>query len=148
MTVVRRPPFTLEFFEDTHGNEPVLDWLRRLSPQKRRAMGVAMFEILQHEGPHVVATNFGEAVGGGIFEFRLDQDATQVLERRGKQQRVSDLEPAKVLLRVFCHAHGDKIILLLAGYDKGERPNVRYQQAQIELARTRLTSWKSKRAVD
>jgi putative component of toxin-antitoxin plasmid stabilization module len=148
MAIVARPPFTLEFFEDAHGNEPVLDWLRRLAPQKRRAMGVAMFEILQHQGPHVVATNFGKAVAGGIFEFRLDQDATQILARRGKQTRASALEPAKILLRVFCHAHGDRIILLLAGYDKAERPNARYQQAQIDLARTRLRAWKSRRAVD
>jgi putative component of toxin-antitoxin plasmid stabilization module len=48
----------------------------------------------------------------------------------------------KILLRVFCHAHGDRIILLLGGYDKGERPSARHQQAQIELARTRLKDWK------
>lgn len=147
MTVVRSPPFTLEFYEDAAGNEPVLEWLRRLTPQKRRAMGVAMFEILQQEGPRVVATNFGKAVGGGIFEFRLDQDAAQVLARRGGRVNVSELEPAKILLRVFCHARGARI-LLLAGYDKGQRPQARHQQAQIELARARLRSWRSRRGAD
>jgi hypothetical protein len=24
---------------------------------------------------------------------------------------------------VFCHAHGDRIVLLLGAYDKGERPS-------------------------
>jgi DNA-binding XRE family transcriptional regulator len=67
--------YALEFYEDESGNEPVLAWLRQLAPRKRRAIGVAMFEILQHEGPHVVGTNFGKALGGGLFEFRLDQDA-------------------------------------------------------------------------
>ena len=79
------PPYTLEFYEDEHGREPVLDWLRGLTPSKRRAIGVALFEILQYEGPHVVGTNFGKGLGGGIFEFRLDQDAAQVLARRGKR---------------------------------------------------------------
>jgi len=82
---VTTPPYTLEFYEDEHGREPVLDWLRGLTPSKRRAIGVALFEILQYEGPHVVGTNFGKGLGGGIFEFRLDQDAAQVLARRGKR---------------------------------------------------------------
>ena len=75
-------------------------------------------------------------------EFRLDQDASQVLARKGKRARAEIFEPAKILLRVFCHAHGDRIVLLLAGYDKGERPSSRYQQEQIELARARLKAWK------
>ncbi len=137
------PPYTLEFYEDDDGHEPVLDWLRKLTPGKRRAVGVAMFEILQYEGPHVVGTNFGKGLGGGLFEFRLDQDAAQVLARKGKKAR-PESEPAKILLRVFCHAHGDRIVLLLGGYDKGERPSARHQQAQIELARTRLKAWKAR----
>ena len=138
------PPYTLEFYEDENGHEPVLDWLRGLTPPKRRAIGVAMFEILQHEGPHVVGTNFGKRIGGGIFEFRLDQDAAQVLGRKGKRARPETSETAKILLRVFCHAHGDRIVLLLGGYDKGERPSARHQQAQIELARARLKAWKAR----
>ena len=140
------PPYTLEFYEDEHGHEPVLDWLRGLSPSKRRAIGVAMFEILQYEGPHVVGTNFGKGLGGGIVEFRLDQDAAQVLARKGKGKaaRSETGETAKILLRVFCHAHGDRLVLLLGGYDKGERPSARHQQAQIELARTRLKAWKAR----
>jgi hypothetical protein len=47
-------------------------------------------------------------------------------------------------LRAFCHAHGDRIVLLLAGYDKGERPSACHQQEQIELAKTRLKTWKAR----
>jgi phage-related protein len=139
---VTAPRYTLEFFEDEDGSEPVLAWLRRLTPTKRRAIGVAMFEILQYEGPHVVGTNFGKGLGGGMFEFRLDQDAAQILARKGKRARPETSETAKILLRVFCHAHGDRVILLLGAYDKGERPSSRHQQTQIELARNRLREWK------
>src|ERR1035438_3876344 len=76
------PPYRLEFYEDEQGNEPVLSWLRGLVPHKRRAIGVALFEILQFEGPRVVGTSFGKQVGGGIFEFRLDQNSTQILETK------------------------------------------------------------------
>jgi hypothetical protein len=41
----------------------------------------------------------------------------------------------------LCHAHGQRLILLLAGYDKGEQPSPRRQQAEIDLARTRLAEW-------
>lgn len=144
MRNVTTPPYTLEFYEDEQGREPVLDWLRGLTPSKRRAIGVAMFEILQHEGPDVVGTNFGKGLGGGIFEFRLDQDAAQVLARKGKKPKSEAGGTAKILLRVFCHAHGGRIVLLLGGYDKGERPSPRYQQAQIELAKDRIRTWKAR----
>ena len=133
--------YRLEFYEDELGREPVLDWLRRLTPRKRRAIGVAMFEILQHEGPAVVGTNFGKALGHGLFEFRLDQDAAQVLARKGKLARSESADEQKILLRVFCYAHGNRIVLLLGGYDKGERPSPRYQQVQIDVARSRLKRW-------
>jgi hypothetical protein len=92
---VTRPPYTLEFYEDEHGHEPVVDWLRRLTPGKRRAIGAAMFEILQYEGPPVVGTNFGKGLGAGIFEFRLDQDAAQVLAPNGKSARPEPAETAR-----------------------------------------------------
>jgi len=46
---VTPPQYKLEFYEDDDGREPVLDWLRGLAPSKRRAIGVALFEILQYE---------------------------------------------------------------------------------------------------
>ncbi len=33
--------------------------------------------------------------------------------------------PDNVLLRVFCHAHGSKVVLLLNGYDKIADPRSR-----------------------
>lgn len=134
-------PYRLEFYRDGEGNEPVLVWLRSLAPQKRRAIGVALFEILQHQGPHVIGTNFGKRLGGGIFEFRLDQSSTQILSRKGKRASGEVSSPAKILLRVFCHAYGHRIVLLLGAYDKAERPSARRQQEQIELSRSRLRDW-------
>jgi len=45
---------------------------------------------------------------------------------------------ASALLRVFCHATGDRVILLLGGYDKGKDPARRRQDHEIEVARRRL----------
>jgi len=104
-----------------------------------------MNEILQHLGPRVVEGNFGDTLGGGLFEFRLDQDVEQILARKGKRAKTRDRgDGGRILLRVFCHAHGDRIILLLGGYAKRERPASRHQQQQIAIARERLKSWKAR----
>jgi hypothetical protein len=47
---------------------------------------------------------------------------------------------------VFCHAHGDRLVLLLAAYDKGEDPSPRRQNAEIALARERLRDWQRRQA--
>jgi hypothetical protein len=141
-----KPAYTLEWYEEEDGTIPVLRWLREeLTPRKRRALGTAMNEILQHLGPQVVGGNFGVALGGGLFEFRLDQDVEQILARKGRKAKRRDRGVGeKILLRVFCHAHGDRIVLLLGGYDKGERPSSHHQQGQIGTARERLKTWKAR----
>ncbi len=49
--------YELEFYEDANGGQPVLRWLREeLTPTQRRAIGVAMAEILQVEGIGVCRT--------------------------------------------------------------------------------------------
>jgi len=51
----------------------------------------------------------------------------------------------EVLLRLYCHAYGDKIVLLLAGYDKPSSPSKKRENAEIALARTRLADFKGVR---
>jgi len=130
--------YELEFYEDANGDQPVRRWLREeLTPAKRRALGHAMDEILQGLGIGVCGTEFGKQLGGGLFEFRLRRDLREIAP-------VSDADAGKILLRVFCHchAHGDKLVLLVGGYDKGAHPSPRRQSAEIELARARLRDWR------
>jgi hypothetical protein len=115
--VLGGPRFEIEFFEDEQGTEPALTFMQSLPPQKRRAIGVALNEFLQHLGPDVSRTDFGKNPGGGLYEFRVDQDAAQFLRKAGKNPRPEPSE-GKTLLRVFFHPHGTKLILLLCGYDK------------------------------
>lgn len=105
---------------------------------QRRAVGVALREILEVEGIGVCRTGYGKQLGDGLFEFRLRHDAAEILQSLGKSARD---EPGgeRILLRVFCHAHGDRVILLLGGYDKGADPSKRRQQREISEARRRLS---------
>ncbi len=50
----------------------------------------------------------------------------------------------KVLLRVFVHFYGDKVILLLGGYDNGADPKERRQQREIAKARRYLAQFKER----
>jgi hypothetical protein len=130
--------YRLEFYEDERGDAPVRRWLREgLTFAKRQALGYAMQVILQHLGVAVCGTEFGKQLGGGLFEFRLRSDLRDRV-RRGEEAR-------RFLFRVFCHAHGDRLILLLAAYDKGEDPSPRRQNAEIALARARLRDWQRRR---
>jgi len=111
------------------------------NPSKRRAIGVAINEVLQFDGPDVADGNMGRNLGGGLYEFRLDQTAEQILRRKGKKAR-PEREVGKILLRVFFHPHGKKLLLLLSGYDKGERPSSTHQQGEIERARGMILRWR------
>ena len=137
------PPFTIEFFENEDGTSPVLTWLRHeLTPTLRRAAGHAMNEILQHQGIEVCDSGWGKHVAPGIFEFRIDRDPQDVIDR---QQGREPQEPsARILLRIFCHAHGNKLILLPGGYDKAVDDSRKRQQSEIEIAKSRLSIWKQR----
>ena len=96
--------FTLEFYEDQHGDQPVLRWLREeLTPIQRRAIGVHARDSPE-EGVGVCRGPYGKQLSGGVFEFRLRHDAAEILQALGRRFHP---EPGgeRILLRVFWHAH-------------------------------------------
>ena len=92
------PAQEIEFYDDDNGHEPALEFMRSLSPLKRRAIGVALREVLRVPRARVAEGNFGKNLGEGLFEFRLDQDAEQILRRKGKEAR-PEPDEGKILLR-------------------------------------------------
>jgi putative component of toxin-antitoxin plasmid stabilization module len=144
--------YTPEFFEDDDGSEPVLDWLRKVPAYKRRAALAAIEHILAREGAGVCRSGWGRWVRGvdGIFELRIRQDYGTIMRNAGLPVP-ADIEGdaaehhPDVLLRIFCHAYGAKIVLLLAGYDKGVEPSDRRQEKEVKLAEKRLKRWKARR---
>jgi hypothetical protein len=90
-------------------------------------------------GPDVCATEYGKHLGKGLFEFRIRHDEAVI---RGKAGQDSAGKRTEVLLRIFCHAYGDRIVMLLGGYDKGAAPSKKRQDREIEKARERLRSFR------
>jgi phage-related protein len=141
-----RHPYTIEFYADPEtGREHVREWIKEdLTPFQRRSIGIAMSEILEVNGINVCDTEYGKNLGQGLFEFRLRHGADEVaamFTTRTPDER--DKEP--ILLRVYCHAYGDKIVLLLAGYDKQADAGKKRENQEIMLARKRLTEFKQQR---
>ena len=131
--------FTLEFYQSPDGDEPARRWMqKRLSAPQRRALGAALRLILSVRGVGICGSEYGRHVGRGLFELRLDEDEATLLHKLSPASRAPRPTRSgdRILLRVFCHAHGERIILLLGGYDKGADPSRRSKQ-RLEIARAR-----------
>jgi phage-related protein len=141
-----RYPFEIEFYEDPEsGVEFVRKWiLEELTAYQRRALGVALAELLQRYGVDVCAGEYGKPLGDGLFEFRLRHDADEIIGKHTDKIPRGEKDQGKIALRVFCHAYGDKIVLLLSGYDKAAHPGARRQDREIDLARKRLREFRSR----
>jgi hypothetical protein len=136
--------FNIDFWEDQGGVQPVLDWIKNdLTDEQRAALGKAMQHTLQVLGAGVCATQFGKQLGEGLCEFRLRYNLAELLHRfEGRDPEKERTSPEEILLRVFFHAHGDRVVLLLHGYDKGADSSARRHQREIAEARRRLRAYR------
>lgn len=143
--------YELEFFEDDNGVEHCRKFLEDLPPGKRLALEEALANILAREGIDVCKNEFGKQLGDGLAEFRLRHNELEVVRRYNpgladQLHRKGMLhEDPDVLLRVFFHCYGNKLVLLLAGYDKGKDPSKRRQSKEIKQARRLLGQFRSRR---
>jgi phage-related protein len=137
MSPVDPRPYDIEFYIDDARQSPCLRWIKEdLSPTKRRALGIAMNEVLQRHGVQVVGErSWGRQLGQGLFEFRVDRNV-----------KLDDGVAEKIVLRVFCHAYGARKVLVLHGYDKGKSPSSKRQHREIDVARSRLAAWRAAQA--
>jgi hypothetical protein len=110
------------------------------------AMIAAIEHVLIPRGLAVCETEYGRPLGQGLFEFRVRQDEQTTLGKAGVE---TARDPSKrhrdVLLRMFCHAYGQKVVLLLGGYDKGVDPSAKRQTREIATARKNLRSFRLRR---
>ncbi len=136
----------VEFYDEEGGRCPVREFLADLEPEKRMAMIAAIEVVLVPRGLAVCETEYGRQLGDGLFEFRVRHDEQTTLAKAGRESSGDQARRrGDVLLRLFCHAYGEKIVLLLGGYDKGADPSGRRQSREIETARRRLRSFRLRR---
>jgi putative component of toxin-antitoxin plasmid stabilization module len=137
--------WTLEPFEADDGSIPFERFVNDLSNFKVDAVTAAIDRILTVQGIGLVRTEWLKPLGDGLHEFRVRHTAAEVARLFGGLDVAPPAGPTeKVLLRVFVHFHGQKIILLLGGYDKGDDPKERRQQREIQSARRLLTQFRER----
>jgi hypothetical protein len=134
--------WTVEFYEDENGREPVREWAeKKLTAQKRAAFRAALRYVLIPRGTDVASSEYGKALGGGLFELRLRWTADEIRSNvAGLPPAEVGRRPERILLRVFFCTSGRRLILLLSGYDKGKDPSERRQQKEIAKARKLLAA--------
>jgi hypothetical protein len=147
--VVESPgEWSLEPFEADDGTVPFERFIAKLSDFKFAALDAAMTHVLAARGLDLVRTEWLRALGEGLHEFRVRHDAEEIGQMFGGEGSTGDGAPESVLLRVFVHFHGAKVILLIGGYDKGGDPSERRQQREIREARRLLTQFKERQRRD
>ncbi|MFI5932587.1 hypothetical protein [Actinoplanes sp. NPDC051494] len=120
------------------GREPFTAFLDSLDPYRRAVLAMAIRTVLARQGHHVCGTEWGRALGQNLYEFRVRRELATICHEAGIE--APDVPGGgKVLLRVFFAVYGDRIVLLLGGYDKGADPSDRRQQKEIRRARALLT---------
>ncbi|MBI2773268.1 MAG: hypothetical protein HYX56_02075 [Chloroflexi bacterium] len=87
---------------------------------------------------------WGRHLGEGLVEFRVRHSADEVIAMFTEGSPRREPSRGKVALRVFVHAHGEKLLLLLGGYDKAVDPSDRRQDQEIALARKRLREYRQR----
>lgn len=138
------PVWTLEVFESDDGGVPFERFVDGLSDFKFAALDAAIKQVLAPRGIDLVRTEWLKALGGGLHEFRIRHDADEIAHMFCNQEPARTKKRERILLRVFVHFHGSKIVLLLSGYDKGADPKEKRQQREISQARTLLAEFKQR----
>lgn len=130
--------WTLTFLELSDGTSPYETFLRRLNPYQRVVVTTAVEAILAVEGIAVCRTEWGKALGGGLYEFRIRRTLRTIADSVAVPLPPGIQADRPVLLRVFFTVRAGRVIVLLGGYDKQRRSSSTWQDKQIRQARALL----------
>lgn len=138
--------WTVEVWEDANGRSPFGQWFNKLDEYDQAVVDATIKEIVMPLGMDICQTEWGKPLKDGLYEIRIRRSLA-TLVNLGKPEEEWELLPAwadkTVLLRIFCTFHGNRIVLLFQGYDKGKDPSPKRQQREIKQARKHLRAWKN-----
>jgi len=117
-----------------------------LARQSSSPLATAIEEVLQKQGLGLASTAWLKTLGEGLYEFRVRHDAATIRALYSDSGASSSAPSKKILVRLFVHFHGQKVILLLHGYDKSRDDSPRRQNREIQEAQKRLRAWRAAQA--
>ena len=103
-----------------------------------------MRHVHANRGLDLAETHWLKPLGEGLREFRIRHSAKEIARMFEAACSVVGAKKQLVLLRAFVHFHGEKIVLLLGGYDKGRFSKAKRQQREINNARKLLVQFKQR----
>lgn len=133
-------------YVDPHGHCPIQVWFDSLSAAKFAAIDAAIRHQLEKQGIGLAGTAWLKPLKDGLYEFRVRSTAAEIVRMYAAAGHVSPDDTETILLRVFVAFHGNRVVLLLDGYDKASDPSPKRQQREITAARKLLTAWKAQEA--
>jgi hypothetical protein len=140
--------WTVDVWEDDRtGRCPFAAWFGKLDAHEQTVVDAVIEHIVTPLGMDICDTEWGKPLGGGLYEVRIRRTLSAI---RTWGAPAGDAEPAAVgeravLLRLFVTFHGDHVVLLFQGYDKGKDPSDRRQAKEIKIARRHLKAWTAQR---
>ncbi len=139
--------FTIDFFEDDDARSPVEEWMDSDLADLELAALVRPRARAEAPRGRRLSGRKGQAARGRVLRVPhppyLSRDRAHV-HRASSSRQAAKRE--KILLPVFCHACGTKVVLLLNGYDKAGDPSDKRQLREITLARRRPVEFKERQA--
>ncbi len=135
--------WTVEVFEAEDGSIPFERFARSLSDFKFAALDMAIKHVLADRGLDLAGTHWPRPAGTGLHEFRVRHDAGDIARMFDLAPGLAGTKGEEVLLRVFVHFYGEKIILLLGGFDKSR--DAKRQRREIDAAKSLLLQFKQQR---
>jgi hypothetical protein len=113
MTVVGSG-WQLEVYEDEDGRQPFTVWAENLSETKFVSLDAALRLVLAERGLDLARTEWLKPLGEGLYEFRVRHDSDEIRQMFAGQG-APPRRRERILLRVFVHFYGGRVILLLGG---------------------------------
>ena len=132
-------PWDVEYNDDKFEK-----FVESLPEYEQAVLFAAIDHVLAIAGIDICESEWGKALGDGLYEFRVRKSLNAILNAAGvdKVEDTTSGNDQQVLLRVFCTFHGAKIVLLFHGYNKKKDPSERRQNKEIARARKALKAWK------
>ena len=140
--------WTVEMYVDPHGHCPIQVWFDSLSVAKFAAIDAAIRHQLEKQGIGLAGTAWLKPLKDGLYEFRVRSTAAEIVRMYVAAGHAPPDDAETILLRVFVAFHGNRVVLLLDGYDKAGDPSAKRQQREIAAARKLLTAWRAQVARD
>ncbi len=126
-------------FEADDGTRPFQRFAKSLSDFKFAALDMAVKHVLADRGLDLRGSHWLRHIGEGLYEFRVRHGSSEIAQMFDTSSPGVGAKKEKVLLRVFVHFYGERIILLLGGFDKGV--DSKRQQREIKKAKQLLVQF-------